>query len=182
MGIERQKQLVKAKEATYKKLVDDTAEGLNSGGFTDEGASVDRSAILTMRSNCLSDLRRDQAKLGRMQEARPHSIQRCCTGLGVVIKYLGETVKHRGPNERFVLGGLSESDTDAILRTYSVDSPLGHAIKGAEVGDVVTVRQHGQPSYDVEIVQIFKLSDEDMFAASTAKPKDAPGAPVAQAA
>lgn len=50
---------------------------------------------------------------------------------------------------------------DTLHGLISVESPLGKAVLGHKVGDVVTVHVNKNYSYDVEIVRIEKTTDGD---------------------
>lgn len=50
---------------------------------------------------------------------------------------------------------------DTLHGLISVESPLGKAVLGHKVGDVVTVKVNANYSYDVEITKIEKTTDGD---------------------
>lgn len=173
IGIRRHAACVVTKELAYKKFVEENGDLLGQKGFTDEGSSVDQSGAMQMKTQLHGAWRAAEQFNSRLAEMpRPRDANRACSGLRITIQYLDdEIIRHRGESESFLRGGIGESDSDALLRTYSADSPLGKAVVGKEVGDVVTVKLPHDRSYDVEITAIEFLTEDDIVAASTMRPR-----------
>ncbi|HYF29195.1 MAG TPA: GreA/GreB family elongation factor, partial [Candidatus Paceibacterota bacterium] len=83
------------------------------------------------------------------------------------IRYLDDhSKKKRGDEETFNLGGQDESDSDSVVRTYSCNSPLGRAIVGKEVGEIVEVLTPDKETYEIEILAYaIPAEDEEAQAA-----------------
>lgn len=171
VGIERKRlELVRKKAAHTKFLEEHGSMDSKDGG---DDASPDHTIVVAECSRLKEDWQATETYLARLRRAYPTSDTRACTGLRISGVYLDEeVVQQRGREEHFLLGGIDESDTDAVLRTYSINSPLGNAVKSHEVGDVVTVRLQSGATYDFEITAIRMPTTEDIVAASTLQPRN----------
>lgn len=169
VGIARQARTVTEAELKFKTFVSQTTDSSNGKIAVDETENADQGTVKTEK-NILKGLWDDARVLsGRLRTAPSNtSIARACTNRVIKIKYIDpEVIEQRGETEVFLLGGLGESDTHAILRTYSVNSPLGAAVKGREVGEICTVHLEGGREYDFEIVEISILDKKSEALAST---------------
>lgn len=169
VGIARQREAAKAAEMAYHLFVKDMV--LHRGGEVSlsEGRQADLGPVNDERDRLKQVWDDASTLLARLREA-PKSTggDTVCVGRPVRISYEGEMLTKRGETETFLLGGIGECDTDAKLRTYSCDSPLGRAVCRKEIGDQVMVTPPGGDSYWVTIEEIFTL--DDMFVAQAMNP------------
>ncbi|MEK7100495.1 MAG: GreA/GreB family elongation factor [Patescibacteria group bacterium] len=97
---------------------------------------------------------------GRLQPL-PKTIttNRGCTGLVVKLAHQSdEMIEKRGNTEILGLGGPGENDTESKLRIFGINSPIGAALKGKDVGDIVRVFTPDDGHYDVEILSLETLT------------------------
>ncbi len=160
VGIARQRELVKASEAAYHQFVKDMVQHRGGEVSLSEGRQADLGPVHEERDRLKQVWDDASMLLARLREA-PKSIgsDTVCVGRPVRVSYEGDMLVKRGETETFLLGGIGESDTDAKLRTYSCDSPLGRAVCRREIGDQVSVTPPGGDSYWVTIEEVFTLDD-----------------------
>lgn len=169
VGIARQTRNVEDLASKYRALVAEMHDNNDGKIVVSETESADQGTLKTEKGMLKDTWDNARVLLGRLRPAPPStSFDRACTNRIIKVKYLDqEVIERRGETEVFLLGGIGETDSDAKLRTYSVNSPLGSAVKGREVGEVCLVRiPHGQ-EYEVEIVSISALDKASEVLAGT---------------
>lgn len=170
VGIARQTRLVSEAETKYKALIAEMVDNSDGKIVVSETESADQGTLKTEKAMLKDSWDIARTLLGRLRPppANSSSINRACVDKVVGVEYLDDDViERRGKQEVFLLGGIGETDPDAKLRTYSVNSPLGAAVKGKQVGEVCTVRLPGGQEYDVKVVAVSALTKEDEILAST---------------
>lgn len=169
VGIARQDRLV----AEAKSRLDKLRGEVNSDRFDgevslSEGKRQDRDAIVVQIDQAQKVYDDAVTLRGRLREVPGIPPSHAFAGTVVRYRHLDEDMilKRGSAKETFLLGGPGESDTDSKLRTYSVSSPLGAAIRGKSVGDTATIVTPGDGEYEIEIVQLRRLDQADFVNAA----------------
>jgi hypothetical protein len=160
LGFVRQQRAVAEAKASYDAALASVGEEQHRQSLLQEEQRLDGVPSKVERDMLYQMWKSAEVLYGRLQPLPSIiSTDRGCTGLVAKVRHLDdEMITKRGLTEIFVIGGLGEADTDGKLRVYSVDSPLGRAVKGREVGDTVMVRTPTDGYYDVEILSFETLN------------------------